>query len=49
MCTDSQEAIIIDTDIVIIGGGMSGMAAAFYLYENDPSLEAFVLEANKST
>lgn len=33
-----------DADVVVVGGGLTGLWTAYYLTENDPSLDVLVLE-----
>lgn len=36
-----------NADIIIVGAGISGMSAAFYILEKEPSLNVLVLEAKR--
>ncbi len=44
---EGQLNTVIDTDVVIIGGGYTGLSAAYHLAKNH-HIEAVVLEANKT-
>ena len=40
------EGQVADLDIVVVGAGISGLTAAHFLLERDPSLRIIVLEAS---
>lgn len=36
----------IDADVIIIGGGIAGLTAAYWLFVKEPTLNVIILEAS---